>query len=135
MGRITSTLTAACAATLLTAGVATAQGVVADRRTNVTFSGPVSIPGATLPAGTYVFRIADSPTNRNIVQIYDNEGAKLISTIMAVPADRPEPDGDPVITFKETPADHPPACTLPGLRRREGRQRVHLSTRAGDDDC
>ena len=80
-----------------------------DRRTNVTFSGPVSIPGATLPAGTYVFRIADSQTNRNIVQIYDNEGLKLITTILAVPAERPEPDGDPVIAFKETPADRPPA--------------------------
>jgi len=107
MGRITSTLTAAFAATLLTAGVATAQGTLADRRTNVTFSGPVSIPGARLPAGTYVFRIADSPVNRNIVQIYDNEGIKLITTILAVPAERAEADGDPVISFKETPADRP----------------------------
>jgi len=109
MGRITSTLTAVCAATLLTAGVAAAQGTLADRRTNVTFSGPVSIPGATLPAGTYVFRIADSQTNRNIVQIFDKDGLNLITTLLAVPAERPEPEGDPVVAFKETPADRPPA--------------------------
>jgi hypothetical protein len=109
MRRITSTLTAVCAATLLTVGVATAQGTLPDRKTNVTFSGPVSIPGATLPAGTYVFRIADSQTNRNIVQIFDKDELKLITTILAVAAERPEPEGDPVITFKETAADRPPA--------------------------
>jgi hypothetical protein len=109
MGRITSTLTAACAAALLTAGIASAQGITPDRKTNVTFSGPVSIPGATLPAGTYVFRIADSPTNRHIVQIFDKDEAKLIATLMAVPAERAEAEGDPVVSFKETPADRPPA--------------------------
>lgn len=109
MGRITSTLTAACAATLLTAGLAAAQGTLADRKTNVTFSGPVSIPGATLPAGTYVFRIADSPANRNIVQIFNKDESKLITTLLAVPAERLEPEGDPVVSFKETPADRPPA--------------------------
>jgi hypothetical protein len=109
MGRITSTLTAACAATLLTAGLAAAQGTLADRKTNVTFSGPVSIPGATLPAGTYVFRIADSPANRNIVQIFNKDESKLITTLLAVPAERNEPEGDPVVAFKETPADRPPA--------------------------
>ena len=109
MRRFTSTLTAACASTLLTAGVATGQGIVPDRKTNVTFSGPVSIPGATLPAGTYVFRIADSPANRNIVMIFDKDESKLFATLLAVPAERPEPEGDPVVAFKETPADRPPA--------------------------
>jgi hypothetical protein len=109
MRRVTSTLTAACAATLLMAGAATAQGVLSDRKTNVTFSGPVSIPGATLPAGTYVFRIADSPANRNIVQIFDKDESKLFATLLAIPAERAEPEGDPVVVFKETPANLPPA--------------------------
>src|SRR4051812_3226167 len=109
MGRITSIITAACAATLLTVNVAAAQGTNADRRTNVTFSGPVSIPGATLPAGSYVFRLADSPANRHIVQIFDKDDQKLITTLLAVPAERNEAGGDPVVAFKETPADRPPA--------------------------
>ncbi len=109
MSRISTTLTAACAATLLTASMAVSQGVLPNRETNVTFSGPVSLPGTTLPAGTYVFKLADSPANRNIVQIFDKENAKLITTILAVAAERNQPEGDPVVSFKETPSDRPPA--------------------------
>lgn len=108
MRRTKTTLVALCAALALTAGVAAAQSP-ADRTTFVTFSGPVSLPGMTLPAGTYTFRLADSQTDRHIVQIFNREGTKLFTTLLAVPAQRPEPEGDPVITFKETPADRPPA--------------------------
>jgi hypothetical protein len=109
MRRMTSLFTAACAATLMTASFASAQGTLADRQTNVTFSGAVSLPGTTLPAGTYVFRLADSQANRHIVQIFDKDGAKLITTLFAVPAERDEAHGDPVVAFKETPSDRPPA--------------------------
>jgi hypothetical protein len=109
MRRISSTLTAVFAATLLTASTAAAQGVLADRETHVTFSGPVSLPGTTLPAGTYVFRLADSPANRNIVQIFEKDRSKLITTVLAVAAERNQAEGDPVVSFKETPSDRPPA--------------------------
>ncbi|HEX9366783.1 MAG TPA: hypothetical protein VF921_09155 [Vicinamibacterales bacterium] len=109
MGRIKSTLSAVCAATLLTVAMAAAQGTLADRKTIVTFSGPVSVPGTTLAAGTYVFKLADSAANRNIVQIFDRDEAKIITTLMAVPAERAEQEGDPVVSFKETPSDRPPA--------------------------
>ena len=108
MRRTTPVLTAAFAALALTASAAVAQSP-ADRTTFVTFSGPVSVPGMTLPAGTYTFRLADSQTDRHIVQIFDREGSKLFTTLLAVPAERPKPEGDPVITFKETPSDRPPA--------------------------
>src|SRR3954463_4447845 len=109
MRRTKTTLAALCAALALTAGMATAQSTPSDRTTFVTFSGPVSVPGMTLPAGTYTFRLADSQADRHIVQIFDKEGAKLFTTLLAVPAQRNEPGGDPVITFKETPSDRPPA--------------------------
>jgi len=102
-------MVAACATLALTAGAATAQTVPPDRTTYVTFSGPVSIPGMTLPAGTYTFRIANSNTDRHIVQIFNREGTKLMTTLLAVPAQRLEPTGDPIITFKETRSDQPPA--------------------------
>jgi len=98
-----------CAALAITAGVATAQATLADRTTFVTFSGPVSLPGITLPAGTYTFKLADSQTDRHIVQVFDKEQMKLFTTLLAVPAQRPQAEGDPVITFKETPSDRPPA--------------------------
>lgn len=108
MRRIKTTMAAACAALALTAGAAMAQ-TPADRTTFVTFSGPVSIPGMTLPAGTYSFRLADSQTDRHIVQIFDKDGMKLFTTLLAVPATRNEASGDPVVSFKETPSDRPPA--------------------------
>jgi hypothetical protein len=108
MGSIKSIAAAACAALLLTSAATTAQ-TPQDRLTNVTFSGPVSIPGKTLPAGTYVFKLADSPADRHIVQVFDKDQTQIYATLLAVPAERAEADGDPVITFKETPSDRPPA--------------------------
>jgi hypothetical protein len=109
MRRIQTILAATCATLALAAVTATAQTSPSDRTTYVTFSGPVSLPGMTLPAGTYTFRLLDSQTDRHIVQVFDREGAKLMTTLLAVPAERREATGDPVITFKETPADRPPA--------------------------
>jgi hypothetical protein len=109
MRRTSTTFAALCATVALTAGVAAAQSTLADRTTFVTFSGPVSVPGTTLPAGTYTFKIADSQADRHIVQIFNREGTKLFTTLLAVAAERNEADGDPVITFKETPSDRPPA--------------------------
>ena len=40
-----------------------------DKRTYFTFSQPVALPGVTLPAGTYMFRIADDTTTRKVIQI------------------------------------------------------------------
>ena len=108
MGSMRSIAATACAALLLTSAAATAQ-TTQDRLTNVTFSGPVSIPGKTLPAGTYVFKLADSPADRHIVQVFDKDQTQLFATLLAIPADRTEADGDPVITFKETASDRPPA--------------------------
>lgn len=109
MRRTRITLAALCAAVALTPGIAAAQATLADRTTFVTFSGPVSLPGITLPAGTYTFKIADSQTDRHVVQVFNREGTKLFTTLLAVPAQRTEASGDPVITFKETPSDRPPA--------------------------
>ncbi len=109
MGPLKRMVAVACSALLLTSAAATAQTTPPDRKTLVTFSGPVSIPGTTLPAGTYTFKLADSPANLHIVQVFDKEESKVFATLLAVPAERMEAHGDPVITFKETAADRPPA--------------------------
>src|SRR5712671_7615342 len=64
---------------------------VADRKTIVTFSAPVEVPGKALPAGTYVFKLLDSTSNRNIVQIYDKDEKQLLATILAIPDYRMQP--------------------------------------------
>jgi len=80
-----------------------------NQLTKVTFSAPVEIPGQVLPAGTYWFKLLDSPSNRNIVQIYNADQNKQLAMIMALPDYRLKPTGKTVITFEERAANTPPA--------------------------
>lgn len=107
MRRISTKLLSTCGALLLGATLASAQN--ADRNTVVTFSAPVALPGVTLPAGSYLFKLADSQVNRNIVQVFDKDRTKILATIIAIPAQRNEPADETVITFKEAPANAAPA--------------------------
>lgn len=79
-----------------------------DQRTIVTFSQPVEIPGRVLPAGTYVFRLLDSQSDRNIVEIYNKAENKLYATVIAVPDYRLKPTGKTVITFEKETASSAP---------------------------
>ena len=109
MRRMTMRIMSTCAALLLGATLASAQAPDTDRTTIVTFSAPVALPGVTLPAGSYLFKLADSQVNRNIVQVFDKDRTKIFATILAVPAERNEPADETVITFHEAPANSAPA--------------------------
>ncbi len=86
-----------------------------NQKTVVTFSGPVEIPGVhlpgwgILPAGTYVFKLLDSQSDRHIVQIFDKDESKVYATILAIPNYRLQPTSKTVITFAERPAGQPEA--------------------------
>lgn len=98
------------AATLLSAPVLpTAHADTYNKKTIITFSQDVEIPGKILPAGTYTFKLLDSPADRHIVQIYDADGSHLITTVLAINDYRLKPTGDTVIKFSERPADSPEA--------------------------
>src|SRR5215208_4289415 len=86
-----------------------------NRKTVVTFSGPVEIPGVhlkgwgVLPAGTYVFKILDSMSDRHIVQIFNKDETTIYATILAIPNYRLKATDKTVITFRERPAGEPEA--------------------------
>ena len=80
-----------------------------DQRTVFTFSGPVEIPGEVLPAGTYVFKLVDTTSNRNIVQVFSKDEKRLYGTFLAIPDERLRPAGKPIITFDERAAGSPEA--------------------------
>jgi hypothetical protein len=99
-------------------GVAVSTGARADewnRKTVMTFSGPVEIPGVhlkgwgVLPAGTYVFKILDSQADRHIVQIFNKDETVVYATILAIPNYRLTTTGKTVVTFSERPAGEPEA--------------------------
>ena len=104
---------ALCCAAALTAIIA--PGARADewnKKTILTFSGPVQIPGATLPAGTYVFKLADLSGNRHVVQVFDKDQKKIFGTMMAIPRQRINPSDKPVVLFSERPAGSPQAIRV-----------------------
>lgn len=80
-----------------------------DQKTIFTFSEPVEIPGQVLTAGAYVFKLADSPSNRNIVQVFDKNETHLFGTFFAIPDYRPHTPDRPIITFDERPSGTPEA--------------------------
>jgi len=83
-----------------------------NHKTVITFSGPVEVPGVgqhLLPAGTYVFKLLDSPADRHIVQIFNQDQTKLLTTVLAVPNYRLKATNKTVITFRERPAGEPEA--------------------------
>jgi hypothetical protein len=101
---------AICCAAVLTAFLA--PGARADewnKKTILTFSGPVQIPGVTLAAGTYVFKLADLTGNRHVVQVFDKDEKKIYGTILAIPDQKLDPSDKPVVMFAERPAGIPTA--------------------------
>jgi hypothetical protein len=80
-----------------------------NKKTLMTFSQPVEIPGQILPAGTYTFVLLDSPADRHIVQIFDADGSHIIATVLAINNYRLRPTGDTVVKFAERAGDNPEA--------------------------
>jgi len=79
-----------------------------DKQTLVTFSNPVQVPGRVLPAGTYVFKVANSQ-DRHVVQIFTRNQQQVLATIEAVPDYRAQTSDKPVISFEERPSGEPEA--------------------------
>jgi hypothetical protein len=80
-----------------------------NKKSIVTFHAPVEIPGKALPAGTYVFKLLNSPSDRHIVQIWNEDETHLIATVMANPEYRFEPAQETILNFDERPGDSPMA--------------------------
>lgn len=73
-----------------------------DKSTIVTFDQAVEVPGGVvLPAGTYLFRLMDSQSDRNIVQIFNREGTHIFATILAINNYRLHVKDKTVMTFGE----------------------------------
>src|SRR5581483_10691748 len=83
-----------------------------NKKTTVTFNMPVEIPGVgaqVLPAGTYEFRLMDSESDRNIVQVLSTDESHVYATILAIPNYRLRATDKTVMTFAERSAGSPQA--------------------------
>jgi hypothetical protein len=97
-------------ALLAAAGVATpARADQWDKKTIMTINEAVQVPNKVLEPGTYVFKLADSQSDRHIVQIFTQDEKHIVTTILAIPNYRLKPKGKTEFDFWETPAGQPRA--------------------------
>lgn len=96
-----------CAVALLALTNAPANAQPLDKRVIFTFSAPVTLPGVTLPTGSYLFRVATP--DRNVVQVLSADGTKIYGTFFAISAYRNVRPENPEVRFMETASSMPHA--------------------------
>jgi hypothetical protein len=74
-----------------------------DKMTLVTVSEPTQVQNTYLEPGTYMFKLANSESDRHIVQIFNRDRSHLYNTILAIPSYRVNVTANPVFTYWETP--------------------------------
>ncbi len=92
---------------MLMVAAVTAQGQTSDYRTLFTFSAPVMLPGLTLPAGTYVFRLADPNSSRKVINVLSADGKRSLAMLHTIPNRLLRAPQDPEVAFMETAAGGP----------------------------
>ena len=100
--------TAAAVALLVTMGAAS-WAQVWNKKTNLEVKETILIPGKELPPGKYVMKLMDSISNRNIVQVFNEDETQLQATILAIPNYRLERTGDTELRYWESASGTPPA--------------------------
>jgi len=80
-----------------------------DKKTIITTDEVMQLPNMMLQPGTYVIKLAESSSNRHIVQFYDKDEKHLITTVLAIPNQRLRLTGKSVFAFWEVPAGQPKA--------------------------
>lgn len=99
--KLTSTLLALATIIIVSNIALVAKADAWDKKTIVTFSGPVGVPGKNLPAGTYVFKLADSNADRNIVEVFTKDQEHLLTSFIAVPKVRLSQENTTIISVNE----------------------------------
>jgi hypothetical protein len=103
-----------------------------DRKTVVTFSEPIEIPGnVILPPGTYFFKLLNQDSGRWVVQIFDEHQTKTFATLITIEDFRYHPTNQVVMNFTERAEGAPPAIKewfFPG--EKQGRAFVYGKKRA-----
>lgn len=93
-------------------GIALSHTAKADewnKKTVLSVDQPIQVTNTVLPAGKYVLKLLDSPSDRHIVQIFNGRENHLYATVLAIPAYRVQPTGKTAFTFWETPPGQPKA--------------------------
>jgi hypothetical protein len=80
-----------------------------DKKTYITIDRSIEVERAVLPAGSYVLKLVDLPSDRHLVRIMNAEETRVIATVSTVPIFRLVPANDSEFQFRSFEAGRPPA--------------------------
>ena len=86
-----------------------AQASTWNQKTTYTFTAPVEVPGRVLEPGTYVFKLADTMADRDVVEVLNKDEKHLIGFFLTIPDYHLKPSDKPIITFTERAPGAPEA--------------------------
>jgi hypothetical protein len=101
------TALAACVGVLGFAVVPATRADVWNKKTILTINESIQLPNKVLEPGKYVMKLMDSPSNRHIVQVFNEDESQLLTTVLALPNYRLQPTGETHFTFWETVSGEP----------------------------
>src|ERR1700675_3646940 len=77
-----------------------------DQCTKITFSQPIQIPGQILPAGTYLFKLAD-PNDLDVVRIFNSEALGCIRLFRPIQPNAASPPETPSLYWRNNQREDP----------------------------
>ena len=79
-----------------------------NRKTRFMVNQTTEVPGAVLEPNTrYVIKVLDSPSERHVVQVYNDDESKMLTMFMCAADERTVPTDKTVFTFIETQPGYP----------------------------
>jgi hypothetical protein len=102
--------TLAFVAVVSMAGMSIAVADQWDKKTIITTDEVMQLPNMMLQPGTYVIKLADSSSNRHIVQFFDKDEKHLVTTVLAIPNQRLRLTGRAFSHSGKSPPDSPKRC-------------------------
>lgn len=84
-------------------GISRARADQWNKKTILTVNQPIQVTETLLEPGQYVLKLADSNSDRHIVQIFNSDETQIIDTVLAIPNYRLQPSGHSQFAFWETP--------------------------------
>ncbi len=86
MNKLMTSLALSAFATLLACGIAPVASAQSDRENSTfTVAEPIEVGGFTLPAGTYLIKVVMLESNRNMVQVTNEDQTKVFASVLATP--------------------------------------------------
>jgi len=80
-----------------------------DKKTIITITEPLEVPGIVLQPGKYVFKLLNSSSNRHIVEVMNERMDHLYALTFTAAARKIQPKGRTVLTFYEGKGNQPHA--------------------------